>query len=344
MDQTQLATIQERSYFLSPATDVAIAVLRYKAMAGFIREVLHHGTDYGKVPGTDKDTLLKPGAEKLSSFFGLSPRFILRDSVEDWTGKDHDSEPFFYYRYACDLLRGDQLMGEGEGSCNSWEKKHRYRYAERLCPNCHKATIIKGKAEFGGGWVCFTKKGGCNAKFGDNDPAIVGQVLGTVKNPDPADLPNTLQKMAQKRALVAAVLIATNASEYFTQDAEDFAPTGDVIDAQMPPEPATHLDVIDKVEGQPIIGIVPDGEKVEYTGSLAKIGKNKYPVLWCQQLMANLKNLGGNAFEIDGILQKLALPQETTPAKVVEAVENYLAAKSDSRDSDLAGQPHDKGE
>jgi hypothetical protein len=31
--------------------------------------------------------------------------------------------------------------------------------------------------------------------------------------------------MAQKRALVAMILIATNASDYFTQDMEDFVPS-----------------------------------------------------------------------------------------------------------------------
>jgi hypothetical protein len=42
-----------------------------------------------------------------------------------------------------------------------------------------------------------------------------------VPNSEPYDLVNTLQKMAQKRALVAAVLITTNASEFYTQDIED---------------------------------------------------------------------------------------------------------------------------
>ena len=36
----------------------------------------------------------------------------------------------------------------------------------------------------------------------------------------------TVQKMAQKRALVAATLIATSASEFFTQDIEDNDPGG----------------------------------------------------------------------------------------------------------------------
>ena len=34
----------------------------------------------------------------------------------------------------------------------------------KTCPACGKAAIIKGKAEFGGGWVCFKKKGGCGWK------------------------------------------------------------------------------------------------------------------------------------------------------------------------------------
>lgn len=39
-------------------------------------------------------------------------------------------------------------------------------------------------------------------------------------NPNPFEIMNTLQKMAQKRAMVGAVLIATGASEFFTQDLE----------------------------------------------------------------------------------------------------------------------------
>lgn len=38
---------------------------------------------------------------------------------------------------------------------------------------------------------------------------------------DPLDVKNTIQKMAQKRAYVAGILIATGASTFFTQDVED---------------------------------------------------------------------------------------------------------------------------
>jgi hypothetical protein len=59
-------------------------------------------------------------------------------------------------------------------------------------------------------------------EFDVNDPAITEQQAGLVANPDIADQVNTVLKIAKKRALVDAVLLAVNASEFFTQDIEDF--------------------------------------------------------------------------------------------------------------------------
>jgi hypothetical protein len=46
---------------------------------------------------------------------------------------------------------------------------------------------------------------------------------GRSENPDIADLYNTVLKMAKKRAFVDATITATAASDFFTQDVEDFA-------------------------------------------------------------------------------------------------------------------------
>lgn len=227
MNDQNSIIVQQTNSFITPVADIATALHRYQAVKEFISGVLREGVDYGKIPGSDKPTLLKPGAEKMTAFFGFSVRYILEDSVEDWSGKDHDGEPFFYYRYRAQLWRTDQLIAEGEGSCNSWEKKYRYRSQERMCPKCGKANIRHSKD---GGWYCWAKTGGCGATFAESDTSIIDQPIGQIKNPDPADLVNTLQKMSQKRALIAPVLIATNTSEYFTQDIEDYI-TGDVIDA-----------------------------------------------------------------------------------------------------------------
>jgi hypothetical protein len=210
----------ERSRFM-PAMSIESAVERYNAVTEFVSRVLRNDVDYGVIPGTDKRTLLKPGAEKLTTFFGLSTRFQLLERIEDWTGEHHGGEPFFYYLYRCRLFRGDVLIAEGDASCNSRETKYRWREAQRLCPACGQSAIIKGREEFGGGWLCFKKKGGCGAKFPDGDQSIESQQTGRVFNPDIADQVNTIQKMSQKRSLVGAVLLAVNASEFFTQDVED---------------------------------------------------------------------------------------------------------------------------
>ncbi len=202
---------------VSMTGDLATMKARYQALVQATRDVFRDGVDYGVIPFTDgKKVLLKPGAEKLTTLFGLRPTFRLQDALEDWDiGR-------FHYRYRCILLdAAGQVVADAEGSCNSLEVKYRWRTRPLTCPTCGQATVIKGKAEWGGGWVCWKKKGGCGAKFADGNQAIEGQETGRIENPEPYDLVNTLQKMAQKRALVAAVLVATGASEFFTQDMED---------------------------------------------------------------------------------------------------------------------------
>jgi len=234
--------------FITP-TSLDIAKDRYRVVREFIRSILREDVDYGKVPGADKPCLLKPGAEKMASLFGLSPTFQDVQVVEDWTGKDHDGEPFFYYRIRCTLYMGERIIAAVDGSCNSWEQKYRYRKGDRVCPKCGSATIFRSKNK--PEWYCWTKKGGCGATFRHDDRTITDQEVGQVKNPNVADQVNTILKMAEKRALVAAVLIATNTSDYFTQDVEDYieadytpAPPAPIVTVTAPAEP---VDVPDEL-------------------------------------------------------------------------------------------------
>lgn len=206
-------------------SQIQAAVERYNMTVEYVKTIMKEGKDFGAVPGTDKPTLLKPGAEKLSSLFNLYPVFRPTDKLLDW------ENGLFFYQYEASLVHRQtgEIWGTGLGSCNSRESKYQYRKGERACPTCGKAAIIKGKQEYGGGWICFAKKGGCGAKFKDGDQAIESQTTGRIINPDIPDLVNTIDKMAQKRALVAAALIACNASEFFTQDVEDMGFVGDYI-------------------------------------------------------------------------------------------------------------------
>jgi hypothetical protein len=201
------------------ATETAIinSPDRRNTLLNFVRNFMKVGIDYGVIPGTNsKPTLLKPGSEKLCRLFGLSADISLCYCVEDFNGKEY-GEPLFYYRYRCCLTWQNQLITTCEGSCNSWEKKYRYREQKATCPRCNQAAIRKGEKEY----YCWQKIGGCGAKFPLNHEAIANQKIGLIPNPDIFDQINTIQKMAQKRSLVGAVLIATGASEFFTQDLED---------------------------------------------------------------------------------------------------------------------------
>ena len=250
---TQLVRVEQAAIAdqFMPAMNIAQAVQRRQAIVDAAQQLMKQDTDYGVIPGTPKPTLLKPGAEKLCTLFGLSPAFILESSDEDWTGERHGGESFFNYRYKCQLARNGNVMGEGDGSCNSWESKYRYRWVvegevpagmakDRLRNrdgSMSEFAFAIDKAETGGKygkpteyWQQFkdaiasgeARKVQRETKSGKKmDAWEIGTTVYRVPNPDVCDQVNTIQKMAQKRALIAATLIAINASEFYTQDLDD---------------------------------------------------------------------------------------------------------------------------
>ena len=188
-------------------------------LAEYVERNMLDGTDYGKIPGTPKPTLLKPGAEKLVDLFHCEPQYEVTHRVERW----EDAAPLFHYEFRCKIVEraSGKVLAEGFGSANSKEGRYRWRNGERTCPECGAAAIIKGKVEYGGGFVCFKKKGGCGAKFDDGQPVIVDQQIGKVENDDVFTLVNTILKMAKKRALVDGAIALARCSDLFTQDVED---------------------------------------------------------------------------------------------------------------------------
>jgi ssDNA-binding Zn-finger/Zn-ribbon topoisomerase 1 len=188
------------------------------------QELMEANVHFGVIPGTQKPTLLKPGAEVLCSIYGLRPDFIPTIHYGD-----NLTAPAIRVLMRCELHLGDitgPVVAVGYGSANSWEKKHRYRRGERVCPACGVVgQIIKGKEEFGGGWLCWQRKGGCGAKWPDGAPEIESQQASDVENADPYELENTLVKMSKKRALLDAALTGTASSDLFTQDMEESGPS-----------------------------------------------------------------------------------------------------------------------
>lgn len=228
----ELATTEQHTTALArPGDEMSVEQLveRVRKVKQVQREVMSEGTHYGKVPGVDKPTLLKPGAEVLGMVFRLDPQFEVSEQVRDG---DHLT---MVIRCTLYHVSTGTRLGSGMGSCSTKESRYAYRKGERQCPSCGKETIIKGKEEYGGGWICFARRGGCGAKFGDKDPKITSQVVGRIENPDLYDQHNTVLKMAIKRAHVAAILFVTCASEIFTQDEEDQDESADEERAAEPP-------------------------------------------------------------------------------------------------------------
>lgn len=224
--------VMRRELVLSPVMDIDLAKSRMEQFQQFVAHYLElsadggqDGGDYGPIPGAGKKkVLLKSGADKLCELYGLYDEYEI-EAQEDFGTK------LFYYKIKCILKsrRDDSVVGTGVGSCSTYESKYRWRDSQRTCPSCGAAAIIPGKEEWIkadglGAWLCFAKKGGCNAKFRRGDQSIEGQVIGRVENPDIMDTVNTVLKMAKKRSKIDAVIGVTRSSGIFTQDLEDVPP------------------------------------------------------------------------------------------------------------------------
>lgn len=178
---------------VEPLTAIQVKA-QVNRMQEVMKVVMQKGVHYGTVPGCgNKPTLLKPGAEKIMATF----RLAADPQIEDLSGHD-----IIRYRIKVNMLTPDGVfVGAGVGECSSDEEKYRWRKA--VCDEEFDATEEDRRQDK---W-----------KAGWNGPATSIKQVRT----NPADIANTVLKMAKKRALVDGVLTATGASDIFTQDIED---------------------------------------------------------------------------------------------------------------------------
>ncbi|MBI5401864.1 MAG: hypothetical protein HY959_00545 [Ignavibacteriae bacterium] len=171
----------------------------YRIMEEFGREILKVNIDYGLILGTKKPALLKPGAEKIRRAFNLQVERLdcIKETVDVQKG-------FIDYTYKCVITSKTGVkLGICDGNANSKEAKFRYVFKPASgIPDRKKIGILK--AEGLGKW----KK--------SEDKWVW---MERKENPEVLSLKNIIQKVAQKRAFVGAVLMASGTSEFFTQDA-----------------------------------------------------------------------------------------------------------------------------
>lgn len=154
-----------------------------------MRAVMKPDVHYGKIPGTDKPTLYKAGAEVLCMVFRIAASY----SIEDISTPD-----VVRYRVTCSGTHqmSGAVLGAGMGEASSAEEKYKWR-------KCFSQQEFDGTPE--------------NMRRIKHGKSYATKQVRT----EPADLANTILKMANKRANMAMVLNVTAASDCFAQDLED---------------------------------------------------------------------------------------------------------------------------
>jgi hypothetical protein len=183
----------------------ALTVAEVKGQVRLIQQVMEavmkgpskenpNGVHYGVIPGTDKPTLLKAGAEVLMSTF----RIAVDPQIEDLSGTDE-----IRYRVRCigTHQTSGVVMGAGIGECSSNEEKYKWKKSNNR--------------EFDA-----TPEDRRRVKYGYDKTSRKEYEVKQIRT-EPADVANTILKMAKKRALVDFTLTALAASDIFAQDLED---------------------------------------------------------------------------------------------------------------------------
>lgn len=224
--------LAESSVQLTPLQKVALLKERKSIIQKVMSDLMQKGEHFDVIPGTKKETLLKSGAELLTSVFNLAPKFQIQ--TKDFENGHRE------YTIICELYSVDncKFLGSGVGLCSSLESKYRYKgnsieetqmqlpenYWDRkkageknLLPPGHKTEKIDGN------WR-------------------IVKVLEKKENTDIADTYNTILKMGKKRALVDATLTVTGASDIFTQDVEDMDLGQKSDQKKDAPKPANHTE------------------------------------------------------------------------------------------------------
>ena len=181
------------------AVDRPATAAEIRATVNLIQEVMQavmkDGVHYGTIPGTTKPTLYKAGAEKILSTFriGVDPE------VEDLSTED---EARVRVRARGVHQSTGQYLGAGVGECSSNEDKYRWR-ATVSDAEWHATPEDRRRIKY--------------ARIRKSDDTGETRQVRT----HPADIANTVLKMAKKRAQIDLCLTVTAASDVFAQDIED---------------------------------------------------------------------------------------------------------------------------
>lgn len=207
MSQEQNGIVEAESTSLIPTTDVQQRIETMIANRAHIVEkvkpLLIEGVDVYKLPGMTKESLGKPGAEKLAAIFGLTGKFEVDKETMEAIGATANGKQ--YIAYVCNLSRAGRVAGQGRGATFiEWMRNSYQMVFEKPAGTAEKD-----------GW-----KGPFQGKSKQTGKPYTFWKVPETPVFDPLAL-NKAIKMAQKSAFVDAVIRASGMSDLFTQDLED---------------------------------------------------------------------------------------------------------------------------
>lgn len=192
---TAIAPREQVGGLLRPVAAPADVLDAQNETRKLISTALKKGRDFGPIPGAgDKPVLLKPGGERICAAFGCAPRYRIVSSEID-----HDREVEWTKRKK--EWKNRKFAG---WKTESGVSRGLYRY------------VVECELEHRGSGT------------------VIGQGIASASTMEskyidrPRDSENTVLKMAEKRAFIAATLNAFGLSDEFTQDIDDMQSDDDV--------------------------------------------------------------------------------------------------------------------
>lgn len=184
---------------------------RIEAIQQLMRDVLKPATkdsgwdgDYGVIPGTGtKPSLLKAGSEQILAMFEIAVDPVVEDlSTEDCSR----------YRVTARLIHvpSGNFLGAGIGEASTNETKYKWKKTWSK-PEFDSTDPERRRIKY--------------SSFKDNNNMNSNKEEMQIRQ-EPADLANTVLKMAKKRAQIDATLTVTGASSMFVQDVEETVEDG----------------------------------------------------------------------------------------------------------------------
>lgn len=132
---------------LRPVEEPAQLLAAQEETRRLVAEVLEPGRDFGTIPGTDRPTLLQPGAQRIAAAFGVAPRYTVEDREVDhdrevrwvkrkksfqngrflgWSEETGTALGLYRFTVRCELVHraSGVAVGEGLASCSSLEARY----------------------------------------------------------------------------------------------------------------------------------------------------------------------------------------------------------------------------